>query len=412
MYSTASYKALKRAMNSKWDRVNLNAIPLKTLFLTYLKVYVELTHASSPDNLWIDMDDYVAELSGSEMTLPEWLVSIGDRALNHVAPPRTEAKFIKYEDAFRAQYRAEPVKAGYIMPAGTSIYDLPDVKLTRPGYSTDMRLIHSHCLVTVNGYVHMTDADNETAFVYKANESLVKSNHNQLGIISFLDIGELTKVRLKKEDLFNANVDQTLKDTVYFTVPNNTDNKCFFMVLGGYLVFPRDGLLWKVNDNTYALNLNQLPYLERLFESDMYMKLDIGLQRSHINEDLINVDNAHSDEVIKNYFTMSQSFFVIVDVPRLHINQISIEHCNLPGVFTCYQDPKYPLVVNYGKLAEYWKTYDDGYWNVSVQDSFVRNYILSSVPAAYLANVTPAVVPDDRYIHSTGHLLEIVGYQI
>lgn len=413
MYSSIKSLSLSRLVNNGWKKSNLSALPLNIIYQTYLKVYVELTHPSIQTPVWIDMDDYAAECVGLTKTLAEWLVDIGDRALNHIEEPKTEPRFIRYNDAMRCGYAIKPVKAGYDMPANASVYDLPDVALTRPLYPTDMSMLHTDCLVTVNGLIHMTDTDGKQAFVYDANKSLIKSNHNQLGIISFAEIGQLTKERLKVENIFNPNVDKTLKDCVYFRVDADTTDASFFLVLSGYMVFPKPGLLWKVSDNVYALDLNELPYVERIYDASLYIDVGIGLSKSHINEHLISLQEAYSDDVIKRYFTMSQSFFVKVDVPRLCMNLISIQHCNLPGVFTAYQEPTYPLLVSYGKFVEYWKSLDDGYWSVTVQDSFIRNYILSEQSLDKdKAFVTQQLNTDDLFAHSRGFLVEILGYEV
>jgi len=108
--------------------------------------------------------------------------------------------------------------------------------------------------------------------------------------------------------------------------------------------------------------------------------------------------------------TLSQSFLVLVDTPNLVTNKIELRHSQLPGMFTAYQDPVYPLLVNYGKVGEYWKTHEDGYWSVTVQDSFLRNYILSQQPIYHLPNITNNLLPSKPFWHSRGYLLEIAAY--
>lgn len=413
MYSPIKSLSLSRLTNNGWKKLNLADLPLNILYQTYLKVYVELTHPSIQTTVWIDMDEYAAECTALTKTLREWLTDIGDRSLNHVQEPKTEPRFVRYADAMRCGYQIKPTKAGFSLPENTSVFDLPDVELTRPLYPTDMSLVHTDCLVTVNGLIHMTDTDGTKAFVYDANKSLIKSNHNQLGLIAFDEIGQLTKEKLRPENIFNPNSDQTLKDCVYFRVEADTTDASFFLVLSGYPVFPKPGLLWKVSDNVYALDLNELPYIERIYDASLYIDVDIGLSKAHINDKLISLQEAYTDEVIKRYFTMSQSFFVKIDVPRLCVNLVSIQHCNLPGVFTAYQEPTYPLLVALGKFVEYWKCLDDGYWSVTVQDSFIRNYILSEQALdKNKAYVTPQLNTGDLFAHSRGFLVEILGYEV
>ena len=80
-------------------------------------------------------------------------------------------------------------------------------------------------------------------------------------------------------------------------------------------------------------------------------------------------------------------------------------------MFTSYIDPKYPLIVNYGKVAEYWKTEEDGFWSVTVTDSFYRDYLFSQQPAHELEAVSNNRIPMRSFQHSKGFLLEIAGYK-
>jgi hypothetical protein len=110
--------------------------------------------------------------------------------------------------------------------------------------------------------------------------------------------------------------------------------------------------------------------------------------------------------------TLSQSFLVIVDTQQLTTNKIYLRHSSMPGMFTAYRDPVYPMVANYGKIVEYWKTYEDGHWAVNVQDSFLRNYIFTTQRKQQLANVTNNMISSKPFWHSRGYLLEIAGYDI
>ena len=62
-------------------------------------------------------------------------------------------------------------------------------------------------------------------------------------------------------------------------------------------------------------------------------------------------------------------------------------------------------------MAEYWKTFEDGQWSVTVRDSFLRNFVLSSRPDAQLNVVSPAAIPTQTFHHSRGYLMQIGTYK-
>jgi hypothetical protein len=68
-------------------------------------------------------------------------------------------------------------------------------------------------------------------------------------------------------------------------------------------------------------------------------------------------------------------------------------------------------MVNYGKVAEYWKVEEDDFWSVNVQDSYFRNFVISTAPLSTLVAATPKLIPSNTYNNSKGYLLEIGSYR-
>jgi hypothetical protein len=416
MYSYVKALCLARTIGAQWKETDISNIIVYDIFSTYTKVYLELSNPVLTTNVYVDMDTLRIQYSSYNDTLVNLLILIDNATLDTVTElPSTLVRFAKYSDAIRSEYKVSVSKVGVASPENYPEDELIDLELTRPKYQTDMSLIHSHCLVSVNGFYHRTDSDGTKAYVYDGTKSLKKCKQNHLGIMSFLDIGKLTSHRLSKDNVKPLELNGTLKEKVYFSIDGEEDildNKSYILVLGGYLVFPEDGVFWRNGQKSFALDLNKLPYVERLYESSLYLdQSELELTTHIINQSGLNMDEVWSDAVIKNYFTMSQSFLVTVDVPYMVTKKIHIRHSSLPGMFTTYTDPVYPLFVNYGRAAEYWKTKEDGHWSVTVSDSYLRNYVLSEQAPSLLVNTTDQLVPNKPFHHSRGYLLEISGYR-
>lgn len=413
MYTYVKAIALARSIGSQWKEVDLADILVYDIFSTYTKVFLVLNNDVLAQDVNVDMDTLRTQYSSYSGTLSALLVEIGNRTLDTVPSlPNTQVRFAKYSDAVRAGYKVKLTIAGRELPEGYPQSEMHDLQITRPTYTTAMELIHDYCLVSVNGYFHATDATPQKAFVYKGGETMRKSKLNHLGILSFYDIGRLQKIKLDPDRIIPSEPDTHLRDKIVFSIDEDVSGKSYFMVLGGYLVFPEDGVFWQSGDKTFTMDINRLKYVERLFESNNYIDLsELQLTELPINPDAYNVDELFSDEVITKYMTMTQSFLVIVDTPHLVTNKIYIKASSMPGMFTCYQDPVYPLLVNDGKMAEYWKVPEDGYWAVNVQDSFVRNYVISEQPVQDRETVTDQLLSSQPFRHSRGFLLEIAGYR-
>lgn len=415
VYSDSVY--LTRSVGSQWQKDSVTELHLESksifdIFASFTKVYLILSHSIVNNITYVDMDIFREQYSSSNLTLAELLTLNGDNSLPYVDTiPDTIIKYAKYGDAFRAKYQIDTTVIGVSVPDNYPEEEKKDLVLQRPLYKTDMTTIHTHCLVSVNGYFHMTDTDGEKAYVYEGGNTLHKSNLNNLGILSFLDIAPLTKIKLDPTRILAESDTGNLKDKIIFSVDVDLTNKTYMLVLGGYLIFPSFNTFWQSGVNTFNLDLNKLPYVERLFESSLYLDLTyLGLTHHLIGENVYSIPELWSDDVIRKYMTMSQSFLVLVDIPNLYTEKIFLKNSNTPGHFTAYQDPVLPLFLNYGKVAEYWKTYEDGYWSVNVSDSYLRNYIITQQNIQNLIGVNNHLDPTKPFWYSRGYLLSIFGY--
>lgn len=414
MYTLIRSVCLARTSGAQWKAVELGDILVFDIFNTYQQVYLEVSNVYLDSNVYVDLSAMRGRFGTYQGTLNELLITLAGDALPTVEKlPDTSIKFAKYSDAIMAGYKINPTIIGQQLEPNHPVSEMTDLKINRPKHDTNMSFLHTHCLVTVNGYIHMTDAEADGSYAYVKDGcvSMLHSGMNQLGILSFLDIGELTKIPITVENIHPATEDYPLRKRIYLNVDVDTTDKTALLVLGGYLVFLEPDVFWQSGENTYALNISAMPIFERFFESRPYLNFyELGLLESDINPDMISSDEFLSDEKLIKYLTLSQSFIVLVDTKHLFTNKIFIKHTSLPGMFTSYTDPVYPLVVNHGKMAEYWKEFNDGHWAVNVADSYFRNYIFTHKSSKQLDNITDQRVPMRTHYNSRGYLLEIGCY--
>lgn len=413
MYNYQSALVLGRTIGAQWHDADLSHILVYDIFNNYTQVFLTLTNPYLDAPVHVDMNQLRARYSSYDGLLTQLLIDIGSETLPTVASlPNAQVRYAKYSDAFFSGYKVDTTKIGVGNLNGYTPSELVDLKITRPGSDTDVTLIHKYCLVTVNGYIHRTDCDNQNTYVYDGRKSLARCRENQAGILSFLDIGKLKQVPIDPANIYAQDTNSDLKTRAYFWVDEDLTNKSVALVLGGYLIFPEEQVFWQTSERTFAINFNAMPLIERLFESNMYLDLSfLDLDRYNNLPDLMSVPELLSDDTLKKYMTMSQSFLVIIDAPNVFTNRTHLRDCKLPGMFTAFSDPTYPLFVNYGKMAEYWKTKEDGQWSVTVRDSFLRNFVLSSRPDAQLQVVSPAGVPTQKFYHSRGYMMQIGAYK-
>ena len=412
MYTNVRNVFLPRTIGSQWSTGDLSNTRLIDIYTNYSKAFAELSHPASTTPIYFDIFTFRSLLIDQQLTLNQVLALNGDNTLPTVdALPNAQLKYVRYTDAVQSQFKLHAVKKGFNIADNPPYRLLPDLKITRDNPVTALEDIHKYCLTSVNGFIHMSDTDGTYAYIDDGAKTLEKTRYNQVGLWSFADVGKLTKIKLDPTLIRAGLPNDPLKEKIYFEITQDIGAKAFFLVLGGYIVFPRTDVFWRRGDKSFALNLNFLNYPERILESRKYIDLSsLQLSVDPVVPDVINAVELWSDEVIRRYMMLSQSFLVIVDVDNLNYRHLAVRCHNQSSQFTCYQDPSYPLQVGYGRTAEYWKTFEEGVWSMWVADGYKQNYLINGLKTKDLLNVDNHVSTMKPFYYSSGNLLEIYGF--
>lgn len=411
MYQYNSCIVLSRTTGSQWEQKNITNVLVNSIFLIYRNVYLTLTVVETGETIYVDFMAEQNEYFTYQGTLAQWLAHIGSKTLTTVnALPNTVIKYARYADAYQQNYTVALGKMGMNYPTGYPISELPDLKLRHKDTNVSSQVLENYCLVTVNGLIHDTARlvnDEIDLWIKNGANTLLKNTMSHVGLLSFLDIGKLKKYKINKLNIQPSEINTNLSNGAYFTIPEDIGNKAFFLVLGGYLVFPQSQVFWRLNDHLFALKLQRLPFIDRIYETARLIDIS-SLQAGVPNSDgLLNNTLLWSDDVIKNYMTMSQSFLVTVETETLKTEKINLRHTTVPGRFSVQNWPVDPLIVSHGRLAEYWIERKDREYQLSIRDPFTGQYILRNNPES--TNVTVSSDPNFQkpYQHMSGFFLQI-----
>jgi hypothetical protein len=408
MLSYISSQALTKGLTYEWDKTNLSNMLVKDIFKQYSKVYLSVNDGLSQFVIeLIEFGNAVNVSTGTLQTLLQtWNISIPSNKKLTSLP--SSVGVVTFHDAFRAGYTVNAVK---LNTPSVSENGKTDLKLSRIKIPTDISIIKSGCLVTVNGYLHQTQIDNSgDLIVLEGHKTFKHSKMNHLGLLSFLNLGEIKTQNIDASSIIPAN-NQPLYDKLYFSIPESFQDKAWFLVLGGYMVFPQSGILERTGDRVFSLCLKDIPYLTRILESDVYLDLSsLGLVRDSLN----NYETAQmtNGEVIRKYLTLSQSFIVSLPVNFLETSTIQLRSFKTPGRFITYQNPELPLFVNYGKLSEYWKIREDNQWEVLISDGYFKNYLITNENVGDLPKVNRSLDTNHPFRSTSGHFLKMTGYNL
>jgi len=357
-YTYVQALVLKKGLVKSWETLDVSNIPVKILYTDFLKVLVTVTNTAT--TIKFDLDDLRSLYNTYEGNIIDMLQLVSPANITPSAIPTNKVDHIHYGNAIQLNYNFSKAPIA------------KDLLIKRDG----LNYIHSHTLISVNGFYHMTDMiDLDTVSIKDADTTLSLSNTSNIGITSFMDIGALTKVKIIPS-MISPITTPNLMDGIQFTYNGSLTGKTVLLILGGYLIMTEPGVFWKSGNNTFNLNLNNLSYIERLTESSNYIDLS-SLNTNLLTQPLTNAEIAFltSNNSITNYLTLSQSFLVIIDSPMLLDSQLYLRDTSHLGELKIYQTPDFLLKSNFGKVIEYWKSYDNELWCVTILDNLLRNDI-------------------------------------
>lgn len=284
-----------------------------------------------------------------------------------------------------------------------------DAVMSRPNALTDMFDIHQYALVTVNGFVHPTAYLDEELFIKNAVPSMLKSNHNHVGVISFFSdkTKPLEKIKIS-EKMISRDGEYPLYEKTIITLPKETDG--IILVFGGYLIFEHPEHLVRISDKSFAFYPCRLDYMSRLYELEKYYTLfdDLGIEKNDTNDLAISFKDATSDETITKLLTRFNTFFVHLKGKYIEHNVRALEHTTIPNNYRTEALPSSPLVGGVGKLIEYKASkYDIYKYTIHTVDARYDNLMNKYTPRYVLDLINGSRRPNSTYRLSSVSFVDI-----
>lgn len=411
MYSLVSAIGEPLAGGSRWAEVQIGNLPLAQIFATYANVKAVLSNSFLPTNVALDLADIRGEFGGQSLTFDQFLASLGNRSLpTTLELPVLKTRFAKYADGVHAGYKINPIHPLFAANAELPPSELTWLRLTRR--NTDYDLFLRSCLVSVNGFYHQTDADTNGVYVKNGNVSSVLSGRNELGIYSFRELGTLTQIPITESMVYKQLPNQRLRDRAYLDLGVDLTGKTVLLVLGGYLHLMDPKTFYLVSHSTLAIDFNNLPLFERYHESkDIIDLTSLPIERTSRNPSQIGVDDFLSDENITAYLTLSQSFVVLLDNPNIFSERTAVREAPNSHTYISNVRPLYPMVGGYGRVLNYWYTYEDRQYSLTCTTSAKHNYVHNTVDSLKQRTVADSRLPYFQAEPSAGFFL-LVGRDV
>lgn len=407
MYQLVSAFARQQATGNTW-----RAVDLSSFTLSYIDSHYHDVHLRVKNPYWIKdrtmlLSDITRDYNARDHTISQFFINNGANTLPTINGIAEISKGkVKYADAYWAGYS---LQRGKYLQSPTVIPPVDDSELLimkKPG--VDGRHFHKNCLVSVNGLLHRVDADSQYVYVIDAGKSNYLSRRNEVGIINFKDIGELTCYSITPDMLFKSHLDQPFSHQIFIKSPVKDITKTAALVMGGYLFLLDNLTFMRTGDDIFCLDVQNIALLDRFFESRELIDLSsLGLEYNGKHQTQISRDQLFSDAVLTKWLTLSQSFLVYIDNINITVNRRALAPTQIAKQYLSYTEPTLPLLTGFGKLAPYWVQEDDGVFSVTVGDNITPQHLFHTTGPEQATMPADNRVPFHREDYSVAHFLDI-----
>ena len=319
---------------------------------------------------------------------------------------------ITYQLAESANYHFDIAKIGKHQYDHLSYYfkeDFPDIKIGRRQADMDIDRLQAHYLWTVNGYVYPSVVSDKQLYIPGGTLSMLRSRANKVGLLNLTGLGPALRHLSIIPSQVSTDVNMTAYEKVFLSFDEPVQSP--ILIMAGYLVFEHPEFFYRVSDSVFALRLNRLNYVHKLYELTRYRPIfeELGVDVSNHNPSHVDAAQLHSLETIQKFLSLLGSFVVDTgNAQGLQTSALYLENSTIPGAFRTHKVPTLPLFVGYGKLTEYHKQeINPQRYSVTVQDHVYNNDLFSARSDYFNHGYTDHRVVGATYRLSNAFFLDI-----
>lgn len=381
MYQIISAIGQSSVPGSAWEHISVVGKSISALSSEYTEIYLRVSNPFWDEPRTVLFSELRSIIKNTSVTLTEFLDSIGNTAIaSHQKTASIQSGRATYSDAVYAGYKLSRARYAYSPEYVPSPEEADTLILKKEG--VDARDYHKYCLTNVNGLFYRSDADNTYIYVKGACDSLNYCGRNEVGVLSFKEIGKLETVTITPEMLQRLHPEQPFANQIVINSPVSPNGRTVGLVFGGYLMLLDNASFLRRAEDSFVLDVQNIALLERYYESRRVISMDfLGLETAGENKMQISREQLFSDEVLTKWLTHPMSFLVFIDTDNLHIERTQLPETKSYGQYITALEPVELLTYGTGLAPVYWKQNDEGRWLVSTGDNIYHDYLFNSVPA-------------------------------
>ncbi len=163
-----------------------------------------------------------------------------------------------------------------------------------------------------------------------------------------------------------------------------------------------------VDEQTLCINFMNYRWLDRYYESVNHFDLSsLPIDKYQRNESQLDLTNFFSDEVIRAYLTLTQSFITLLDANEVFVEHVGIDNTPMPGMIITTLKPNLPLIGGYGRLLDYWYTYEDRQYSLTCADDSIDSHVFNTTNWYNLSSVADSRITTQRSTKGPAYFLRM-----
>ena len=361
-----------------WEKVDV-AVTVPVLLNAYHTLEIGVTAMGK--NYTFHPEQHLAELAGELGNLQAWFDSIAGTALTTLTP---EFPVLKFQDMhFQSLYADFNAKAhlcppGYHFSQEFAFDDAHDVVLEmKPEHQVTYG---SGALYLIDGQPVPHTFDSAGVRLVSAGKIVRRAQCSNISCLVFKDIGKLSTHPLAGLEIVKLDVTRDWYSTLLLRSPKGLTGRTAAIVIGGIIrwICPRD----YINENTIRLSLPNYQLAQQLLEMrDYYDWDDIGIGDLSTPTSVAALRNPETFLALLKH---ESSFLILIDNPYLELSYVPVNHANSYGVFNLQEPhdpdaklPLGPLINTFGKIVDYWPTFEEGRWTLETREYARPEWLMS-----------------------------------
>ena len=356
MYSLVTAVLFATKKPTGFNEVGVGDLSISNLYKTYSDGYLVLSNTDLPGELFLPlkvMKETNLNLTSFDTTVKQWLSINGSRILPTIkTEPEYEFGVMRYADAYQAGFKKQAVHPTSTI-SGYPLSSLHDLYLTKD--MVDSTLLAESVVFSINGYLHLHSEFKEGVKVTDATKSILHSKMNQVGVLSFVNVGGVDLKSFKDIKILKTHSDISYYQECYLDLGIDLKDKSLMFSIAGHLIYSRDAIrIVDENLGKVVLNLSRINFIDRIQLAAHYLEFsELMLADRDYRVNPISIEYLLSDAFILSVLRMSQSFAIVVDRPYMAVRKAPTLYGSIYGR---YYDTKYayrPMIDEFGRFTPY-----------------------------------------------------------